>query len=166
LQAQQLRPSLDPHVAGAQPIAQLGQHAELERPPIKGGAVDTPSPRCAQENQRHVGRQLAQATAAEVAHDGHGMGERSAGRRRAEGEGGDERRPDLAEDRHVRAGKLDGIERVRADEATCFLDLRRQCIPTDDALDGRERVGSPSRAVMIASPSRASRRILVLMVRR
>jgi hypothetical protein len=82
-------------------------------------------------------------TAAEVAHDGDGVGERSAGRHRPEGECGDERRSDLAEDRRIRAGKLDRVERVRADEAACFLDLRRQCIPTYDALDGRERVGSP-----------------------
>ena len=52
------------------------------------------------------------------------MGEWNAGRHRAEGERGDERRPDLAEDRRVRAGKFDGIERVRANRRILVLMVR------------------------------------------
>ena len=43
--------------------------------------------------------------------------------------------------RRIGAFELDRIERVRSNEAACFLDLRRQLISPNDALNGYERVG-------------------------
>ena len=127
--------SLDPHVAGAKPVAKLDQHAQFIDPAIGNAGADRPTPSLPDEADWRACRQFAQMTKMKVAHDRDRSRERMAGWHRPECERGDERGTDLSEDGVIGRGDRDGIDRIGADQLAGFIDLAAEIIPSDRCLD-------------------------------
>ena len=129
--------SFHPHIARAQPAAQLCEHAELKGAPVHAIPPDSASPSLADEAKRRIGGELAQATLPEQAHDLHALREAGARGHGPEREGLYELRPDLAQDGEVGPGELDGVEWIGANEMLRLVHLRSEFVPADDLLDRR-----------------------------
>ena len=131
----------DPDVAGAQPAAQLRQHAELVIAPVNltaGHHISGPS--LADEAGRGGFRQLERRGLVHVAQRVDRAQQRGGGRPALKGEGGEKRRRPAAHRGVVLAQPLVGIEVLRARQRFRFGDAGAKALPRDHRGDRLVRV--------------------------
>ena len=131
----------DPDVAGAQPAAQLRQHAELVITAVDLTAGHhMASPSLADEAGRRGFRQLEHPGSVHVAQCVDRAQQRGGGRDTLKGEGGEKRRRPAPHRAVVLAQPLVGIEVIRARQRFRCGDAGAKTRPWDDGGDRLERV--------------------------
>jgi hypothetical protein len=126
----------DPNVAGAQPAAQLRQHAALVIASVNLTARHhIPGPPLADETGRSGFRQLERPSLVHVAQCVDGAQQRGGGRPALKGEGCEKGRRPAAHGGVVLAQPLAGIEILRARQRFRFGDADAKALPRDDCRD-------------------------------
>jgi hypothetical protein len=130
-----------PNVAGAQPITQFRQHAQLIIAPVDGAArQDMAHPAWPDESRRRRCRQGRGAGAVDHAQNLDGAQKRGGGRNALEGERLQERRRPTAHPGVMLAQHLQGVELLAARQRFGLRHARAEPLPRDHRGDRREGV--------------------------
>jgi hypothetical protein len=131
----------DPNVPRTQPVAQLGEYAELVIAPVdRTAGQDVPGPSLADEAGRDGFRQLEYRGFVHLAQRIDGAQQRGGGRHALEGEGREKGRRPASHAGVVRAQHLVGIELFRTRQRLRRGDAGAEALPRDHCRDRIEGV--------------------------